>query len=75
MDPIVDVVLKYLVLPVGAFVWGLHMRLNKQVTEVAVLTEKLNGHERARREAEEKIDGTLNRVMAKLDSIEQALRK
>lgn len=72
---LIDLVLKYFILPVAAFVWGLHMRVQKQTTDIAVLTTKLAAHEAARAESERRIEINMGRIMEKLDSIEAALRK
>lgn len=72
---LIDLILKYVVVPVAAFVWGVHMRVTKQSTDIAVLTVKLAAHEAARAESERRVEVNMGRIMEKLDSIEAALRK
>ena len=75
MESWLDMALKYVVIPVGAFVYGLHTRVQGHATDIAVLKAEIAAHERARAAAEAKIDKSIDAIMAKLDSIEAALRK
>lgn len=72
---ILDAVMKWVVAPVAAFVWLLHNRTNAHATEIAVLkattTANKEAHDREFKEMRENFKA----VIAKLDSIEQALRK
>lgn len=72
---ILDAVMKWVVAPVAAFVWLLHNRTNTHATEIAVLkattTANKEAHDREFKEMRE----SFKAVIAKLDSIEQALRK
>ena len=75
MESWLDMALKYVVLPLGAFVYGLHMRVNGHATEIAVMRAEMQAAERARQTSEAKIEKALDGITAKLDSIEAALRK
>jgi soluble cytochrome b562 len=72
---ILDAVMKWVVAPVAAFVWLLHNRTNSHATDIAVLkattTANKEAHDREFKEMRENFKA----VIAKLDSIEQALRK
>lgn len=72
---ILEAVMKWVVAPVAAFVWLLHNRTNAHATEIAVpkatTTANKEAHDREFKEMRENFKA----VIAKLDSIEQALRK
>jgi hypothetical protein len=70
-----DLLLKYIVVPVGAFVWMLHTKINNHHTEIEVLKAQVEAtriaHDREFKEVRE----NFKRVFEKLDGIEEALRK
>ena len=70
-----DMILKYIVLPVGGFVWMLFSRQQSHHTDIEVLKAQVNAtkeaHDREFREVRE----SFKRVFEKLDGIEEALRK
>lgn len=75
MLEMIEPILRWLVAPIGAFVWLMHTRLNKHDTDIAVLktqhdTNKTS-HDREMKEMKE----TIRAIFQKLDNIEQALRK
>lgn len=75
MLEMIEPILRWLVAPIGAFVWFMHTRLNKHDTDIAVLktqhdTNKTS-HDREMKEMKE----TIRAIFQKLDNIEQALRK
>ena len=72
---VLDLILQYAVLPVGGFVWSLHMRVQSLMTESAVMKTEMAAAKEARNLAEAKMEKTVDAIFAKLDSIEQALRK
>jgi tRNA A-37 threonylcarbamoyl transferase component Bud32 len=74
MDAI-DMLLKYVILPVGAFVWMLHSKIQNHHTDIEVLkTQAASTKEAHDREFKELRD-SFKRVFEKLDGIEEALRK
>lgn len=72
---IVDVVLKWIVAPVAAFVWMLHSKTTKQGTEIAVIQATMQANKEAHDREFKEMRASFNRVFEKLDGIEQALRK
>jgi hypothetical protein len=70
-----DLLLKYIVVPVGAFVWMIHTKINSHHTEIEVLKAQVEAtriaHDREFKEVRE----NFKRVFEKLDGIEEALRK
>ena len=71
----IDLIMKWLVAPVGAFVYMLWTRQQEHHTDIAVLKsetmrDKLS-HDREMKEMRE----TVRAIFAKLDRIEEALRK
>lgn len=75
MEQWFDMALKYIVIPVGAFVYGMHRTLQGQATEIAVMKTEMAAAKEARAVSEAKMEKTVDAIFAKLDSIEQALRK
>lgn len=71
----VNTVMQWIVAPVAAFVWLNYMQLQQHKTDIAVLKANAlslqNAHDREMKEIRE----TTRAIMAKLDSIEEALRK
>lgn len=70
-----DLILKYVIVPVGIFVWAIHTKVQAHATEIAVMRSQIeaarDAHDRELRDMKKTIDA----IFAKLDSIEQALRK
>jgi hypothetical protein len=70
-----DLLLKYVVVPVGAFVWMIYTKINSHHTEIEVLKAQVEAtriaHDREFKEVRE----NFKRVFEKLDGIEEALRK
>lgn len=75
VNELIDLALKYVILPVGGFVWMMHNKLQAQSTEIAVMKTEMAAAKEARNVAEAKMEKTVDAIFAKLDSIEQALRK
>ena len=75
MLEMIEPILRWLVAPIGAFVWLMHTRLNKHDTDIAVLKSQQDtnktSHDREMKEMKE----TIRAIFQKLDNIEQALRK
>lgn len=69
------IILQWVVAPVGAFVWLNYVKLQKHDVSIAVLQAETASvqltHDREIKEIRE----TSRAIMAKLDSIEEALRK
>lgn len=72
---VLNAIMQWIVMPIAAFVWVIYRQQQKHETAIAVLqtateTAKL-AHDREIKEIRE----TSRAIMAKLDSIEEALRK
>jgi hypothetical protein len=72
---ILNSIMQWIVAPIAAFVWLMYLKQNQHNTAIAVLqaetTSAKLGHDREIKEIRE----TSRQIMAKLDSIEEALRK
>jgi Tfp pilus assembly protein PilN len=72
---ILGAVLQFVVAPVAAFVWLIYVKQQTHSTAIAVLqAESLTAKQAHDREIKE-IKDTTRAIFAKLDSIEEALRK
>lgn len=72
---LLDVIMKWVVAPVAAFVWLLYGRMQHHSTEIAVLKVMAAANKEAHDREFKTLLDTLKYVSAKLDSIEEALRK
>lgn len=68
-------VMQWVVAPIAAFVWLNYMKLQNHATDIAVLKATTKNVQEAHQREIEEIRQTSRAIMAKLDSIEQALRK
>ena len=75
METWLDMALKYVVVPVGAFVWMLHNRQQSHATELAVMSAKIEAGKEAHDREFKEMRRTIDAIFVKLDSIEAALRK
>lgn len=75
METWLDMALKYVVVPVGAFVWMLHNRQQAHATELAVMRAQIDASKEAHDREFKEMRRTIDAIFAKLDSIEAALRK
>ena len=75
MYEMIDLVMQWLVAPLGILVWHLFSRCNKHETEIAVLKSQLESsrvsYDREMKEMKE----TIKAIFNKLDSIEHTLRE
>jgi Tfp pilus assembly protein PilN len=72
---ILGAIMQWVVAPVAAFVWLIYMKQQQHSTAIAVLqAESLTARQAHDREIKE-IKDTTRAIFAKLDSIEEALRK
>lgn len=67
--------IQWIVAPVAAFVFALHVKVQAHSTEIAVLTSKLDANKDSHDREMNEIKDTTNKIFAKLDSIEASLRK
>jgi Tfp pilus assembly protein PilN len=72
---ILGAIMQWVIAPVAAFVWLIYMKQQQHSTAIAVLqAESLTARQAHDREIKE-IKDTTRAIFAKLDSIEEALRK
>lgn len=71
----VELLLKYLIVPLGAFQWALHKTQNAHEREIAVLNAKREADKQAHDREIVEIRQQHSAIMVKLSSIEEALRK
>jgi hypothetical protein len=70
-----DMILKYIVLPVGGFVWMLFTRQQSHHTDIEVLKAQATATKEAHDREFKEMRDNFKRVFEKLDGIEGALRK
>lgn len=71
----IDLFLKYVVVPVVAFVWMIHNKINNHHTEIEVLKAQVEATKAAHDREFKEVRDNFKRVFEKLDGIEEALRK
>jgi len=67
--------MEWVVAPVAAFVWMIYRQQEKHTTAIAVLNSQMESFKLAHDREIKEIRDTSRAIMAKLDSIEEALRK
>ena len=67
--------MQWVVAPVAAFVWFIYQKQQTHSTAIAVLQAETSSSKEAHDREIKEIRETSRAIMAKLDSIEQALRK
>ena len=72
---VMDSIMRWVVAPVAAFVWILYNKQQAHTTSIAVLQAQMNAFQLAHDREIKEIRDTSRAIMAKLDSIEEALRK
>jgi len=72
---ILDSAMRWIVAPVSAFVWIIYNKQQTHTTDVAVLKARMDAFQLAHDREIKEIRDTSRAIMAKLDSIEEALRK
>ena len=72
---VMDSIMRWVVAPVAAFVWIIYSKQQIHTTSIAVLQAQMNAFQLAHDREIKEIRDTSRAIMAKLDSIEEALRK
>lgn len=72
---LLDVLMQWVVAPVAAFVGLIYLRQQDHHTDIAVLKSRIDSNKEAQERETQEIREMTNKIFAKLDSIEQALRK
>lgn len=66
---------QYVVIPVVGVVWLMYQRQQDHHTDIAVLKSRVDSDKQSHDREMSEIRETTNKIFAKLDSIEEALRK
>lgn len=72
---ILNTVMQWIIAPIGAAVWLMYREQQSHTTDIAVLEAKVAATQLAHDREIKEIRETSRAIMAKLDSIEEALRK
>lgn len=72
---ILQSLLQWIVAPVAAFVWLIYRQQQQHSTDIAVLKAEATLQKKAHEDEIAEIRSNMRSIMAKLDSIELALRK
>jgi hypothetical protein len=72
---VIDVVMKWVVAPVAAFVWLMYRAQQTQQTDIAVLKAEAVANKQAHDREFKQLQDNFKAVFTKLDNIEMALRK
>jgi len=75
MYEMIDLVMQWLVAPLGILVWHLFSRCNKHETEIAVLKSQLESSKVSYDREMKEMKETIKAIFNKLDSIEHTLRE
>lgn len=75
MLKVLGAIMQWIVMPVAAFVWVLYQKQQNHSTAIAVLQAETASARLAHDREIKEIRETSRAIMAKLDSIEEALRK
>ena len=70
-----DLILQYIVLPVGGFVWMIYTKVQSHHTDIEVLKAQVSATKEAHDREFKEMRDNFKRVFEKLDGIEEALRK
>jgi hypothetical protein len=70
-----DVIMKYVIVPVAAFVWMLYQKIQSHHTDLEVLKAQASANKEAHDREFKEMRDNFKRVFEKLDGIEGALRK
>lgn len=71
----VDIIMKYVILPVAAFVWMLYQKIQSQHIDLEVLKAQASANKESHDREFKEMRDNFKRVFEKLDGIEGALRK
>jgi hypothetical protein len=72
---VLNTIMQWIIAPVAAFVWLIYRQQQMHATEIAVLKATTQSVQTAHEREIKEIRETSRAIMAKLDSIELALRK
>ena len=73
MDTVLFII-QWLIAPVAAFVWMIHVKVSRHDTDIAVLKSQIMSDKLAHDRELKDVKEALRSIAVKLDNIEQALR-
>ena len=73
MDTVLFII-QWLIAPVAAFVWMIHVKVSRHDTDITVLKSQIMSDKLAHDREMKDVKEALRSIAAKLDNIEQALR-
>lgn len=71
----INEIMRWVVAPIAAFVWFIYMRQQKNNTDIAVIKSEIRSYRMSNDREIKEMRETVRAIFAKLDSIEQSLRK
>lgn len=71
----INEIMRWVVMPVAAFVWFIYIRQQKNNTDIAVLRTKLESYQTTNDREIKEMRETVKGIYTKLDNLEQYLRK
>ena len=74
MDTVLFII-QWLIAPVAAFVWMMHIKVSRHNIDIAVLKSQIMSDKLAHDREMKDVKEALRYIAAKLDNIEQALRE
>ena len=74
MDTVLFII-QWLIAPVAAFVWMMHIKVSRHNIDIAVLKSQIMSDKLAHDREMKDVKEALRSIAAKLDNIEQALRE
>jgi hypothetical protein len=75
MMDVLNTFMQWIVAPVAAFVWFLHTKIQTNTTDIAVIKAQTAATKEAHDREFKEMKTSFSKVLEKLDSIEQHLRK
>lgn len=72
---VINTIMQWIVAPVAAFVWVLHVKTQTNTTDIAVIKATQAANKEAHDREFKEVKDSFKAVMEKLDNIEQHMRK
>ncbi len=72
---LLETVMRWIVAPVAAFVWLIYQRQQDHHTDIAVIKSRIESDKKSHDREMAEIREMTNKIFAKLNSIEEALRR
>jgi soluble cytochrome b562 len=72
---VINLIMQWVVAPVAAFVWVIHNKVQVHATDIAVIKATQAANKEAHDREFKEVKNSFDKVLDKLDTIEQHLRK